>query len=663
MLGAAPFSHVLGLATGIFSTLTSGAAIAIVRRFEPEPTLALMTETGTTILLGVPTMCIALCQAARSADALPPIRIAHVGGAAVPAEVARDFERTFGGEVYEGYGLTEVSGIGTTYVAGQERKVGSVGTPLGDTELRIVSLEGEPLPAGEVGEIEFRGSSVIPGYWENPEATAEAIDAEGWLATGDLGYLDDDGYLFLVDRKKDLILRGGYSVYPREVEEALYEHPDVLEAAVIGLPDETLGEEVAAVVVARPGTSPSADELQAWAKERVAAYKYPRRVIFVDDLPKGPTGQDPQARDRRGGAELTAAPIVDGHLDLAENVTLFGRDLTQSVAAIRAAEQRTERQATVSLPELKRGGIAVAIATVTGGFLASDVAGVDFVPRSALYSTPEEAEAHALAQIDLYERWQSEGWVRVLRSATDLDHHLDLWRTDGRLGVVLLMEGADPIVEVSDLTAWWRRGLRIVGLTFGDTRYGSGVAGGEPEPRPGRSDRGRSRLAVADGRARVRLGRLASDRGGNLARTRARVSTRLCLARQRAGPYSHRSPSERPGDPCHRGARRSRRRRSLQRLPGADVAGRSVDPDHRRRARAAPRGAHRPGGRVVERRHRIRPRRRHRAGREPRGDRHDCGPAERRLRRPSREPRRAPWRELAELLEIRPSLTGLAARV
>jgi len=291
MLGAAPFSHVLGLASGIFSTLTSGAAIAIVRRFEPEQTLALMSETGTTILLGVPTMCIALCQAARSTDALPPVRIAHVGGAAVPAEVARDFERTFGGEVYEGYGLTELSGIATTYVEGQERRVGSVGKPLGGTELRIVSLEGEPLPAGEVGEIEFRGPSVIPGYWEDPEATAEAIDGDGWLATGDLGYLDDDGYLFLVDRKKDLILRGGYSVYPREVEEALYEHPDVLEAAVIGLPDETLGEEVAAIVVVRPGTTPSAEDLQAWAKERVAAYKYPRQVIFVEELPKGPTGK------------------------------------------------------------------------------------------------------------------------------------------------------------------------------------------------------------------------------------------------------------------------------------------------------------------------------------------------------------------------------------
>jgi membrane dipeptidase len=175
---------------------------------------------------------------------------------------------------------------------------------------------------------------------------------------------------------------------------------------------------------------------------------------------------------------------VDGHLDLAENVTLFGRDLTQSVAAIRAAERRSQRQATVSLPELKRGGVAVALATVTAGFLVADV-GPDFEPRSALYSTPEEAESHALEQIALYERWQSEGRVRLLRSARDLEHHLELWRADGRLGVVLLMEGADPIVKIADLAAWWRRGLRIIGLTFGDTRYGAGVGGGEPEPKPG----------------------------------------------------------------------------------------------------------------------------------------------------------------------------------
>jgi membrane dipeptidase len=182
--------------------------------------------------------------------------------------------------------------------------------------------------------------------------------------------------------------------------------------------------------------------------------------------------------------ELKVAPIVDGHLDLAENVTLFGRDLTRSVATIRADERRGTGQATVSLPELERGGIAVAIATVTAGFLAADV-GPDFEPRSALYSTPEEAEAQALAQIALYERWHSEGRVRLLMSIADLEEHLHLWRSDRRPGLVLLMEGADPIVRVSDLTAWWRRGVRIIGLTFGDTRYGSGVAGGSTASKSG----------------------------------------------------------------------------------------------------------------------------------------------------------------------------------
>jgi long-chain acyl-CoA synthetase len=286
VLGAAPFSHVLGQSTGLVSTFLAGGAVAVVERFDPERTLATMMETRTTILLGVPTMCIALCQAARDADELPPVRIAHVGGAAVPVEVARDFERTFGAEVYEGYGLTELSGIATTYVAGQERKPGSVGMPLGGTELRI----DEPDERG-VGEVRFRGPSVIPGYWENPEATREAIDVDGWLATGDMGRLDEDGYLFLVDRKKELVIRGGYNVYPREVEEVLYAHPDVLETAVVGVPHETLGEEVAALVVLRPGASAGADELQAWTKERVATYKYPRRIAIVDDLPKGPTGK------------------------------------------------------------------------------------------------------------------------------------------------------------------------------------------------------------------------------------------------------------------------------------------------------------------------------------------------------------------------------------
>jgi long-chain acyl-CoA synthetase len=286
VLGAAPFSHVLGLSTGVLATLSRGAAIAVERRFDGEATLERMRRTGTTILLGVPTMCIALCQAARTADELPPVRIAHVGGAAVPNEVADDFERTFGGALVEGYGLTEMSGIATTYAAGDRRRPGSVGKPLAGTELRIA----DPDESG-AGEVQLRGPSVVAGYWENPQASADAISAEGWLATGDVGRLDDDGYLYLVDRKKELVIRGGYNVYPREVEEALYAHPDVLEAAVVGVPDERLGEEVAAAVVLRPGAAVDAEALQAWAKERLAAYKYPRVIAFVDELPKGPTGK------------------------------------------------------------------------------------------------------------------------------------------------------------------------------------------------------------------------------------------------------------------------------------------------------------------------------------------------------------------------------------
>jgi membrane dipeptidase len=170
-------------------------------------------------------------------------------------------------------------------------------------------------------------------------------------------------------------------------------------------------------------------------------------------------------------------PIVDGHLDLAENVTLFGYDLTLSVAERRAAENRTSQQATVSLPEMERAGVAVAFATVTPGFLVADV-GAGTLPDTAYYATPEEAEAQALRQIALYEAWERQGRVRLIKSGADLDDHLALWQSDRRPGLVLLMEGADPIVHVRDLPDWWRRGLRMIGLTYGDTAYGTGVAGG-----------------------------------------------------------------------------------------------------------------------------------------------------------------------------------------
>jgi long-chain acyl-CoA synthetase len=285
VLGVAPFPHVLGQQM-LVSSFLAGAALAVVQRFEPEQTLATMTSTRTTILPGVPTMCVALVQAARGAEALPPLRIAHIGGAPVPLDVAREFEETFGARVHEGYGLTEMSGLATVLAVGRPRKPASVGRPSSQTDVRVADADERG-----VGEVQFRGPSVIPGFWNDPEATAAAIDAEGWLSTGDLGYLDEDGDLFLVDRKKEMIIRGGYNVYPREVEEVLYAHPSVLEAAVLGVPHETLGEEVAAVVVARPGAAVTPDELQAWTKERVAAYKYPRHVVLVDDLPKSPTGK------------------------------------------------------------------------------------------------------------------------------------------------------------------------------------------------------------------------------------------------------------------------------------------------------------------------------------------------------------------------------------
>ena len=179
------------------------------------------------------------------------------------------------------------------------------------------------------------------------------------------------------------------------------------------------------------------------------------------------------------------APIVDGHLDLAENATIFGRDLTRTAHETRALERLHARQATVSIPDLRRGGVAVVLATVTPGFLAKDVAGVAFIPRSAIYETAAEAEVQALLQVALYESWERDGLVRLIKSGTDLESHLRLWRDDGTPGLVMLMEGADPIVRVADLPRWWRRGLRVIGLTFGDTRYGAGVAGGSFPPKPG----------------------------------------------------------------------------------------------------------------------------------------------------------------------------------
>ena len=252
-------------------------------RFDVDGALDLMRRERAGVFLGVPTMCKTLLQATDGMDDVPQLQVAHIGGAPLPPETLRAFAERFRCPVLEGYGMTETGTVSSNRL-GKER-AGSVGTPAAGIEIRVDA------PAGEVGEVRVRGGWLMRAYWRQPEETDVVLDADGWFATGDLGYLDGDGYLFLVDRKKDLILRGGYSVYPREVEDVLHDHPAVAEAAVVGVPHEELGEEVVALVVPRPGAACEPEEVRAFVRERVAAYKYPRLVVVVDRLPRGPTGK------------------------------------------------------------------------------------------------------------------------------------------------------------------------------------------------------------------------------------------------------------------------------------------------------------------------------------------------------------------------------------
>jgi long-chain acyl-CoA synthetase len=209
----------------------------------------------------------------------------------MPVEVLHGFEEAFATELIEGYGLSETSPVASSGHPNQVRKPGSIGTPIEQVEMKIVDEEDKDVPQGEVGEIVIRGHNIMKGYWGRPDATAEAIRG-GWFHSGDLGREDEDGFFFVVDRKKDMIIRGGYNVYPREVEELLYEHPGIREAAVLAVPHPEWGEEVGAAVVLEPGEVDLApEEVSAWVRERIAAYKYPRVVWFLDELPKGPTGK------------------------------------------------------------------------------------------------------------------------------------------------------------------------------------------------------------------------------------------------------------------------------------------------------------------------------------------------------------------------------------
>jgi long-chain acyl-CoA synthetase len=291
VLGALPLFHSFGQTAAMNATLRGGGCLALLPRFDPGQALETMQSLGVTVFLGVPTMYGAMLNLpGHERYDLGSLRTCISGGQSLPVELLRGFEQQFGCKILEGYGLSETSPVACQNRPDRERRPGSIGIPVEGTKMRIVGDAGEELPDGEVGEIVIRGPNVMKGYWRRPDATAEAI-RDGWLHSGDLGRRDPDGYFYVVDRKKDLIIRGGYNVYPREVEEVLYEHPDVAEAAVVGLPDPTHGEEIGAAVVLREGASASPEDLREHVRSQLASYKYPRKVWLLGELPKGPTGK------------------------------------------------------------------------------------------------------------------------------------------------------------------------------------------------------------------------------------------------------------------------------------------------------------------------------------------------------------------------------------
>jgi long-chain acyl-CoA synthetase len=291
IMGCLPLFHVFGLTCGLHSSVLSGSCLALLPRFDPAKALETIQREGVTIFEGVPTMYSAMLHAeGRDGYDTSSLRRCVSGGSAMPVEVMRSFEEAFGCIILEGYGLSETSPVASFNLPDRERKAGTIGVPVDGVEIRLLDDEGKEVAVGEVGEIAIRGENVMKGYWNRPDATQESIP-DGWFRSGDLATADDDGYLTIVDRKKQLIIRGGYNVYPREIEEALYEHPAVAEVAVVGIEHAELGEEVGAAVAFKPGQETTVDELRDFAKERVAAYKYPRHVWIVDELPKGPTGK------------------------------------------------------------------------------------------------------------------------------------------------------------------------------------------------------------------------------------------------------------------------------------------------------------------------------------------------------------------------------------
>jgi long-chain acyl-CoA synthetase len=294
-LCALPLFHTFGQTVIMNTAFRAGASIVLMSRFDGVAALDLMIREGVTIFEGVPTMYIALLDAAKERTELPRLRMCVSGGAPLPLTVLHAFDERFDTEIYEGYGLTETSPVASFNQRDFVRKPGTIGRGIWGIDIDIAAAEIEdridPLPPGELGEVVVRGHCVFKGYLNKPDET-KAVLLDGWFRTGDLGTKDRDGFVTIVDRKKDMILRGGYNVYPREVEEVLMRHPAVNQVAVIGIPHDVLGEEVAAIVIRDESSGEiSAEELIAWSQEHLAKYKYPRHVHFVQTFPLGPSGK------------------------------------------------------------------------------------------------------------------------------------------------------------------------------------------------------------------------------------------------------------------------------------------------------------------------------------------------------------------------------------
>ncbi len=294
-LATLPLFHSFGQTVIMNNAIMGGAAITLLPRFDPAAALGIMQRDGVTVFAGVPTMYWALLSYPQAGNfdlekIKSTLRIAVSGGAALPVEVLKGFEEKYQVPILEGYGLSETSPVACFNHADRPRKVGSIGQPVWGTWMRIVDSDDKPVAPGAVGEVVIRGHNVMKGYYKRPEATDQTIRS-GWFHSGDLGRMDDEGYFYIVDRLKEMIIRGGFNVYPREIEEYLLTHPKVSLVAVVGVPDERLGEEVKAYVVLKEGQSATVEEIIAFAKEGLADYKYPRQIEFRTAFPMTATGK------------------------------------------------------------------------------------------------------------------------------------------------------------------------------------------------------------------------------------------------------------------------------------------------------------------------------------------------------------------------------------